>query len=78
MVIQYKVIGPEIIYMQTPKTDSAYTCICVCVYITIIIKEKEATNLRVGACRRSWREITWEGLEGRTGREKVIYFNYNV
>lgn len=51
-----------------------YVCVC----ITIIIKEKEATNLRVGARGRSWREITWEGLEGRTGREKVIYFNYNV
>ena len=36
--------------------------------ITIIIKEKEAINLRGN--RRDYREGSWEGLKGRKGGQE--------
>jgi hypothetical protein len=46
-------------------------------YTTIIIKEKEATNLRVGGTGRESRKESWEVLGGEKGGENVMYFYFN-
>lgn len=50
MDVQYKMVSPDTTYTQITKTDSAaYICtVLKHTHITIIIKEEEALNLRVG------------------------------
>lgn len=47
-----------------------FTYLCIC--ITIIIKAKEAINLKMGGHERGSREGILERLEGGRRREKVI------
>lgn len=70
LVVQYKVASPA--FMINKIKLSIYLCIYIHIYVMIIIREEEAKGLKVGQDRRSWKEETWEGLEGQKGTEKVI------
>lgn len=58
MVIQYKVVTPEIIYTQATKIQDLAGCIYILMCVTIICKEKGTINLKGsgGAYKRGWRE----------------------
>ena len=47
-------------------------------HITIITKGKYYQFKKEGGQGRSWKEGTWEGLEGEKERESEVYFNKNV
>lgn len=52
-----------------------HVCIYAYMYITMVIKEKEAIHLRVGAHGGGLMEGSWVGLEeGKGGRGDVIVF----
>ena len=87
LVVQCRVVIFESIYTQTnkqtnkQKTDSAgciYIYVCrnnnkIKLNVEVIIKDKKATNLRVGERHwRGWREGTRTGQGGRKKWRKVM------
>lgn len=54
-------------YAYTKRNQQAASVyLCTCTYVTILIKEKEAMNLREGEYARGWREE-------REGRKQCNY-----
>lgn len=71
MLVQFRMVSPEVIYTQTTKIDQLYAYLYIRIYIHAYIhtsnnntiKERAAINLRVGEHRR---------ILGKKRRAKVM------